>query len=92
MIDLRVTLMDADDVLIMSLMDFYKCYYSEDNRLFSAGYLNWFLLSNPAGHAKCVTITLENEIVANMFLVPIFVTQNGQKRLGYFAADVLTHP
>ncbi|EIE9665169.1 GNAT family N-acetyltransferase [Vibrio cholerae] len=92
MIDLRVTLMDADDVLIMSLMDFYKCYYSEDNRLFNAGYLNWFLLSNPAGHAKCVTITLENEIVANMFLVPIFVTQNGKKRLGYFAADVLTHP
>ncbi|WP_123056809.1 GNAT family N-acetyltransferase, partial [Vibrio cyclitrophicus] len=50
------------------------------------------LLDNPNGSGQCVTVTLNDEIIGNFFLVATSVTVNGVVKKGYFATDVLTHP
>ncbi|EMX2132269.1 GNAT family N-acetyltransferase [Citrobacter cronae] len=88
-----ITSLDKVDLkLISELKIFYKCYYSEDNKLFNEMYLPWLLHKNPHGDGISVNIRIENELVANMFLVPIKLIKNGREKYAYYATDVLTHP
>ncbi|WP_261857322.1 GNAT family N-acetyltransferase [Photobacterium sanguinicancri] len=90
--DIKVQVHDASENLIGDLKDFYHSYYSDDNRVFINGYLEWFLLKNPVSIGKCVIVTLEDKIIGNMFLIPLNVQHKGATKVGFFAADVLTHP
>lgn len=89
---LELHIADANHSNLPDLIKFYKSYFPNDSRIFKPGYLEWLLLSNPCGVAKCVMITLNSEIIANMFLIPIFLSVKGEEKLGYFAAEVLSHP
>lgn len=82
----------ADLKLITELKVFYKCYYSEDNKLFNEKYLPWLLHDNPHGEGISVNIKIDNELVANMFLIPVRLIQDGSEKHAYYATDVLTHP
>lgn len=87
-----ISLEKVDLNFIAELKVFYKCYYSEDNKIFNEMYLPWLLYNNPHGEGISVNIKINNELVANMFLIPVRLIQDGRERYAYYASDVLTHP
>ncbi len=73
------------------LINFYRTYYEDDNKIFKDGYLDWFLLNNPNGKSKIITITLDEVLISCMFLIPVRFKTLDKVKSGYFVADVLTH-
>ncbi|MGV3931096.1 GNAT family N-acetyltransferase [Citrobacter braakii] len=88
-----ITALEKVDLkLIAEIKIFYKYYYAEDNKLFNEMYLPWLLYNNPHGDGLSVNIKIDNELVANMFLIPVRLIQDGREKYAYYATDVLTHP
>ncbi|OEF64767.1 hypothetical protein OAA_10265 [Vibrio cyclitrophicus 1F175] len=89
---MEIKVVEAKEQYFDKLLCFYKTHYESSNRIFKNDYLKWLLLDNPNGSGQCVTVTLNDEIIGNFFLVATSVTVNGVVKKGYFATDVLTHP
>lgn len=92
MSELNIEILNANVELIEELKLFYSSYYDKSNRIFIDDYLEWLLIDNPVDIGKCVSIKLNNEIIANMFLIPIVLTKQGCDKKSVFVVDVLTHP
>ena len=90
--DLNIDILDIDIELIDQLKVFYSCYFDESNRVFNNEYLKWFLIDNAMGRAKTVLIKNKNKIIANMFIIPIVLTEKDVNKKAFFVVDVLTHP
>ncbi|OAT51688.1 GNAT family protein [Providencia heimbachae] len=78
--------------LINDLKDFYSLHYTDNNRLFEKRYLPWLLNNNPVGQGEVITVTLGNELIASMFIIPLEIVSKDNLKLGYYVTDVLSHP
>ncbi|MEQ5128031.1 GNAT family N-acetyltransferase [Providencia alcalifaciens] len=89
---LQVTSSKLTKSLLEKLNSFYATFYDKNNRIFNENYLPWLLNNNPVGNGKVITITLDNELISSMLIVPIEVKSTIDIKKGYFVTDVLSHP
>ncbi|HEM7544021.1 TPA: GNAT family N-acetyltransferase [Providencia rettgeri] len=90
--ELNTTAHKVTTSLINDLKNFYSLYYTDNNRLFEERYIPWLLDSNPAGQGEVITVTLGDELIASMFIIPLEIISKNNLKLGYYVTDVLSHP
>lgn len=89
---MKISLDNLNPKINSEIKNFYHSYYSDDNRIFTDNYLPWLLNENPHGKGFSLNIKIDDDLVANMFLIPVTLIKKGLEKKAYYVVDVLTHP
>lgn len=86
----RIATFDAS--MLPRIKALFATFFPAGDRLLSERYHTWLCAENPCGPAKIVTISLNEVWAGFMALIPVTVGRSAERRMGYYAVNVLVDP